>query len=312
MRTSRIKNFILTALLYIGVAEGKAVDTIPKPIRDYLHPILATEVDKQGNSLEWEATGNGGYLIRQFMDVDGDGNPELFLTSTLSTFGHQHYWKVFRISNDGQLQPYNQIVCFFSGEIWIDKTHDRTRVVSLAPASKEDQMNLAPEDWKYPLYGFEFHYPNVIQSSVNILDAEAEKLRPSPVPKLPEFESVLLADYLTNPNAPWITLDDWKVNAHGYFMRTEDAERVSRNTAFTPQIALAKLDGVETPPIPPQQAPAETSPPPQDHPTHPTPPETPASKDKPLTTEAPDIRWHLVVIALGAGIAAFLTVRKRL
>jgi cobalamin biosynthesis Mg chelatase CobN len=88
-----------------------------------------------------------------------------------------------------------------------------------------------------------FTYPKIAETKMSVTDVEAEKVKTGGVLVQPQFEVMLLADYLTNPNASWAPMTEWSANSHGFFYRPEDAEKFELYTGFTPQVALSNLSG---------------------------------------------------------------------
>jgi hypothetical protein len=84
-------------------------------------------------------------------------------------------------------------------------------------------------------------FPEIKEALTYVSEAEATKLRPSDLGQLPKLEAILLADYLTKPEAKWADVGEWKLDANGSFFRVEDQERAAKNAAFTPQVALSML-----------------------------------------------------------------------
>ncbi|HUP81658.1 MAG TPA: hypothetical protein VM260_24110, partial [Pirellula sp.] len=254
------------AFLTAGQSDAQQATTIV----NYIRPFVAAEAKKQGNSWEWEAIGNGGYLMRMFIEVTGDDRNELFLTTSLATFKNQAEWQVFEIEPGGALRPYKKSLRFPSDSVWASTANGKPQLLFLAPPDRESQRLLPSEEWKQSLYRFDFKHPEITESRSEVTTAEGQELRPVDPNALPKLEVVLLEDYLTRPNAQWVAVPEWKTNAHDYFMRPEDAERISKNQGFTPQAALILLgtDGEQS--QPPKSSPI----PPPD-----TVPSTPSSQD---------------------------------
>ena len=81
------------ALLFLLMAIGVHAQS-PQSVAEYLKPLVAAENLTEGD--QWEDFGNGGYMIRFFKDVDGDGKPELFLTTSLMFRRKLGHWAVFK------------------------------------------------------------------------------------------------------------------------------------------------------------------------------------------------------------------------
>lgn len=211
-------------------------------INDYLKPIVSEiAADPNSGSWTWEINRNGGYLLRKSMDVTGDGQPELFVASTLQSTRHEEIWTVFDVAQDGTLRPYRTTLEHSSA--WPIVEGDNTYLVYVMPPNKE---RLRDSDEKpYPVDRFAFAFPEITMSSSYVSEAEATKLRPSDPSLLPKLQAILLADYLTNPDAKWKDVAEWKQDANDCFFRSEDKERAAKNTAFTPQAALSHLGIVQ-------------------------------------------------------------------
>ena len=113
---------------------------------------------------------------------------------------------------------------------------------SLVYVGAPDQERLRTSDGQpYPVYRYTFEYPEIHETVDYVSEQEATSLRPSDPSELPQLQVVLLADYLTDPEATWLDVSDLKRDASDSFYITEGKERAENNTAFTPQVALELL-----------------------------------------------------------------------
>ncbi len=228
------------ALLLIGSSPSLAQQAVA--INDFLKPIVSKiAADPNVGGWTWEINRNGGYLLRKSMDVTGDGQPELFVASTLQSTRHEETWTVFDVAQNGTLRPYHTTL--EHSFAWPIVEGNKTYLVYVLPPNKE---RLRDSDEKpYPVDRFAFAFPEITMSSSYVSEAEATKLRPSDPGLLPKLQAILLADYLTNPDAKWKDVAEWKQDANDCFFRSEDKERAAKNTAFTPQAALSHLGVVQ-------------------------------------------------------------------
>jgi hypothetical protein len=212
-------------------------------IDDFLTPILtASAADPNVEGWIWETNGNGGYLVMKSMDVTGDGHPELFVASTLQSTKYEHRWHVFDVAEDGKLRPYRTTLEHSSA--WPILEGDKTHLVYVRPPDRERMRE--SDEKPYPVSRFTFVFPEIKEAQTYVSEAEATKLRPSDLGQLPKLQAILLADYLTKPEAKWADVTEWKLDANDCFFRVEDKERAAKNTAFTPQVALSKLGVVQS------------------------------------------------------------------
>lgn len=278
-------------------------------ITDYLKPIVSKIAsDPNAGGWTWEINRNGGYLVRKAMDVTGDGRPELFVASTLQSTRHEQIWTVFDVAKDGTLRPY--CTTLEQSSAWPIVEGDKTHLVYVLPPDKE-RMRKSDENL-YPVYRFAFTFPEIKKSLSYVSEAEAAKLGPSASEQLPKLQAILLADYLTNPDAKWADVTEWKLDANDCFFRQEDTERAKKNTDFTPQAALAMLVLAQQVPqngnsaTPPTSLPTVAQP--RSPKAHESKPALPATSGKPITSTP----WGVILILIMAAIGlAWLLLKKR-
>lgn len=212
-------------------------------INDYLKPIVS-EIFKSPNvgGWNWQTNGNGGYLIRKSMDVTGDGRDELFIATTLHSNKHTHVWTVFDIAANGKMRTYSKTLQFSFA--WPFHSDRSTSLVYIAPPENE-RLRLSDEK-PYPLHQFKFEFPEIQESVSYVSEAEKAKFHPDPA-EPPKVESILLADYLADPERNWTPGAAWILDANDCLFHSGDRERAIINTNFTPQEALARLGVAENP-----------------------------------------------------------------
>ena len=209
-------------------------------IDDHLRPIVSSiAADPNAGGWTWETNRNGGYLLRTFMDVTGDGQPELFIATTLQGTRHKQSWKAFELSTNGAMRPYKGTLEYSSA--WPLTEDGQTTLVYVSAPDKERLKK--SDDSPYPVHRFSFTFPEIQETTSYVSEEEATKLNPDQLPKL---ESILLADYLTDPDAKWSEVTEWKLDGNDCFFREEDKERAAKNSVFTPQAALSRLGVVQT------------------------------------------------------------------
>jgi hypothetical protein len=209
-------------------------------ITDYLKPIVSKiAADPNAGGWIWETNGNGGYLLRLAMDVTGDGVPELFVATSLTTSKHLAEWTVFDVNQSGAMRPYAKSIRLPADSVWTTAEAGSTALVYLGAPDRERER--ASDEKPFPVSRFTFVFPEIKEALTYVSEAEATKLRPSDLGQLPKLEAILLADYLTKPEAKWADVGEWKLDANGSFFRVEDQERAAKNAAFTPQVALSML-----------------------------------------------------------------------
>lgn len=209
-------------------------------IAQYLKPIVSKiAADPNVGGWTWETNGNGGYLLRMDMDVTGDGVSEMFITSSLTSVKNIAEWAVFDVNKDGEIRPYGNSIRIPADSAWTRTEDNTTSLIYLgAPDREREQVS---DEKSYPAYRFSFAFPEIEASLTYISEEEAGKLRPADPSQLPRLQAILLADYLTNPDAKWVDVMEWKLDANDCFFRPEDKERAAKNVTFTPQVALSKL-----------------------------------------------------------------------
>lgn len=210
-------------------------------ITDYLKPIVSKiAADPNAGGWAWETNGNGGYLLRMSMDVTGDGRPEVFVTTSLTSSKHIAEWTVFDVTEAGAMRPYAKSIRLPADSVWPANEPQSSSLVYVAAPDRERER--ASEERVYPVYRYTLSFPEVTQSLTYLSELEAAKLRPMDTNVLPKLQSILVADYLTDPQAKWSEVSEWKLDANDCFFRPEDKERTMKNTSFTPQAALARLN----------------------------------------------------------------------
>ncbi|MCB1207152.1 MAG: hypothetical protein KDN18_23070 [Verrucomicrobiae bacterium] len=220
------------ACLANGLAQREAV------IDELLRPILtASAADPNVEAWNWEKNRNGGYLLRTTMDVTGDGQPEVFVASTLHSSRREHYWKIFDVADDGTMRPYEKGLNFSFA--WPMIENNKVSLVYMAGANR-DRMQAGEEKY-LSVSRFVFTFPEISETTTYVSEEEAIKLQPTDPGQLPKLQAILLADYLTNPGAKWSDVTELKLDSSDTYYLEEDKERAEKNTAFTPQAALSQL-----------------------------------------------------------------------
>ena len=281
-------------------------------ITDYLKPIVSKIAsDPNAGGWTWETNRNGGYLLRKAMDVTGDGRPELFVATTLQSTRHEQTWTVFDVAEDGTLRPYRTTL--EQSSAWPIVEGDKTHLVYVLPPDKERMRE--SDEKLYPVYRFAFMFPEIKESLSYVSEAEVDKLRPSASEQLPKLQAILLADYLTKPNAKWADVTEWKLDANDCFFRPEDTERAMKNMDFTPQAALAMLGLAQQAPqngnsvIPHTSTPASLPTVAQPRPpkAHEPKPALPATSGKPVSSTP----WSIIAVLIVAAISLLWFVLKK-
>jgi len=300
MPRSRITVGLLIALSLNCQAQRDAA------IDHFLVPILtASAADPNVEGWTWTTNGNGGYLVRKLMDVTGDGRPELFVASTLQSTKYEHRWHVFDVPEDGTFRPYRTVL--EHSFAWPIVEGGQTQLVYVMPPDNERLRD--SDERPYPVQRYKFAFPNIIDAQTYASEAEVAKLRPTGPSQLPKLQSILLADYLTNPNAKWSDVTGWKLDANDCLYRPEDKERSVSNTAFTPQIALSKLGGARPSPSSRSEQTTRSSKPGPE--LQPAPRKAPESKPT-VPTPSEEAPWSIIVVLIVAvGGLVWLLIKRR-
>ena len=310
MPRSRIA--ILAALLaWPLIGSAKQVSAIT----DYLKPIVSKIAsDPNAGGWTWETNGNGGYLLRMAIDVTGDGVPEQFLTSSLTAVKQVAEWTVYDLNKAGEMRPYLRSIRLPADSVWAASNDSDPSLVYVAAPDRERE--LASDEKPYPVHHFKFTFPEINKTLAYASADEAIKIRPSDPSQLPKLQAILLADYLTKPDAKWADVTEWKLDANDRFFRPEDTERAMKNTDFTPQAALAMLGSAQQAPqngnsvIPHTSTPASlpTVAQPRSPKADESKPALPVISGKPITSTP----WGVILILIVAAIGlAWLLLKKR-
>jgi hypothetical protein len=244
-------SFIFTTLcvLFFSFEIAAAKNRIGA-IDDFIRPIIAKELSKSGNSAEWDGSGSGGYLFRHLIDVTGDGRAELLVSSSLASFSNRNEWKVFDVSPTGEMRPYEGVINLMADAAWVAKAGGTTELRCEWPPdfdSDEGLKNrLLPEgEVRHFVSRIEFAYPKINETKASVTDEEAMSLRAVSTDTKPILEVMLLADYLTNEDATWHVVPEWRSNSANYYHRPEDAIRINELSGFTPQVAMSLLGAAQ-------------------------------------------------------------------
>jgi len=286
-------------------------------ITDYLKPIVSKIAsDPNAGGWTWETNGNGGYLLRMAIDVTGDGVPELFLTSSLTAVKQVAEWTVYDLNKAGEMRPYLRSIRLPADSVWPASNDSDPSLVYVAAPDRERE--LASDEKSYPVHHFKFTFPEINKTLAYASADDVLKIRPSDPSQLPKLQAILLADYLTKPDAKWVDVTEWKLDANDCFFRPEDTERAMKNTDFTPQAALVMLGLAQQAPqngnsvtphtSTPESLPTAAQPrPPKAHESKPA---LPATSGKPITSTPWDVILILMLIVAAIGLA-WLLLKKR-
>lgn len=210
-------------------------------VEKYLRPIVSAQCENGGGSWRWEIAGNGGYLVRALVDVNGDGRDVLFLTSSLTSGRYIAEWIVFDVSQTGVVKEYLSRLQFPVSSVWVAGSSGLAELVYLGVPDREMQTNLPQEQWRHPIYKFSFSFPTILENRFEISDSDARKIKSTASYKALTFEAVLLADFLSEVDVKWVQVSEWKTDAADSFFVPDLHRRAKSNVTFTPQIALSKL-----------------------------------------------------------------------
>lgn len=282
-------------------------------IDNYIKPIIASIAnDPNVGGWTWETHGNGGYLLRMEMDVNGDGHDEIFLTSSLTAVKRSADWRVFHVDTSGAMRPYARSIEVPADSVWPSSDEAAPSLIYVAAPSLEREQ--ANEAATFPVYRFTFAFPEIDNSLSYATEEAVAALRPPDANRLPKLKAILLADYLADTNAGWSEVEEWKMDANDSFFRPEDRDRAASNTFFTPEVALNAINqrqqtnrtlspAAPSPPTPASPAGVKDSTPqPKTSPTRAT-VETESSSDFPIMPAA-------IVGAMILGIVLYLLRRK--
>jgi len=301
---------VVSAFPLIGFADQDAA------INSYLKPIISSIAnDSNLGGWTWETNGNGGYLLRMEMDVNGDGQKEIFLTTSLTAVKRSAKWTVFDVDTSGTMRAYARSIELPADSVWPSSDQTSPSLIYVAAPSREREQ--ASETATFPVYRFTFAFPDIEKSLSYATEEDVASLRPTDQERLPKLHAVLLTDYLTGTNAVWADVEEWKMGANDIFFRPEDHDRTSTNTAFTPEVALKAINqrmqtytrqaggAQSTPPVPAMPSPAameESTPQPTTSPTA-VRAETESSSDFPIVPVA-------IAVVVIAGIVLYLLRRR--
>jgi hypothetical protein len=286
-------------------------------ISDYLRPIVSKiAAEPNAGGWTWETSGNGGYVMRHMVDVTGDGRPELFVSSSLASSSNRSEWKVFDVSPDGEMRPYEGTINLIVDAVWVTNAGSTTELRCEWPPdfdSEEGLKNrLLPEgEVRHHVSRIEFVYPKIKEAKASVTDAEAASLKAGNTDTKPKLEAMLLADYLTNPNASWQVVPEWQSNSNDYFQRPEDVARINGLSSFTPQVAISLLGAAQSvgQPAPSSALPKlqQVQTPKASSSSEPKPPEAkPTSSD--ATSSTP---WGIIVVLIVAATGLLWLLLKR-
>lgn len=193
----------------------------------------------------WEVNGNGGYIKRFAIDLNNNKGKLIFLSSTLLSEKYISNWTVFEVSGDNEVRKYTAPLNLQSPKIL--RSDDQISLIEVGPPNREKQK--AGDAESIPFRQFTFTYPKWNQTKIYVSEVKAADLEKDGT--TPLIESILLADYLMESSPEWTTGGEWQIDATDSSFKKGDRERAMRNTAFTPQVALAKLDGTQPESAPP-------------------------------------------------------------
>lgn len=251
---------VVLAYPFVSSADQNAV------IDSYIKPIIASIAnDPNVGGWAWETHGNGGYLLRMEMDVNGDGHDEIFLTTSLTAVKRSADWKVFDVDTSGAMRPYARSIEVPADSVWPSSDEATPSLIYVAAPSLEREQ--ANEVATFPVYRFTFAFPQIEKSLSYATEGAVAALRPSDPNRLPKLQAILLADYLADRDAGWSEVEEWKMDANDSFFRPEDRDRAASNTSFTPEVALNAINqrlqtnrtlspAAQSPPTPAMSSPA--------------------------------------------------------
>lgn len=209
-------------------------------IDDFLKPIVSKIAkDPDLERWTWKDNRNGGYLLRRFVDVNGDGRSEAFIVSTLESAKYVHVWHVFNVGTFGSMKPYEKTLRHYSA---VPVKEDGKTCLLELPGPDKERMRISDPN-PYPVHRYSFVFPKIEEVRSWVSEEEHISLEKDYERRLPQMEAILLADYLNDPAAEWsvVAEGELKMDAADCYYLEESKERAEKNKAFTPQVALVKL-----------------------------------------------------------------------
>ncbi|MEK7951357.1 hypothetical protein [Luteolibacter soli] len=238
-RSSMPRSRVVVPVLFfacVSVASAQRVAAID----GFLKPIVSKIAAAPNiGGWEWERNWNGGYLLRRWMDVTGDGRSEAFIASTLESDKYGHIWHVFDVSADGIMRPFGKTLRHDSA---LPVKEDGKTCLLYLPGPSQERMRVS-DPKPYEVYRYRFAFPKIEEAFSWVSEEEDRRLGQDYEKRLPKTEVILLADYLSDPTAKWSDSTQLKLDARDRYYLEENKERAEKNMAFTPQVALAKLGG---------------------------------------------------------------------
>lgn len=181
-----------------------------EPYGSYVRNLVEEEIPTAGDV--WEGAGAGGFLFRFRLDIDQDGQEELFLTSSLETFHLSSTWHAFKAASDGQYQAYSDTLYFCLRGCILGRVPGKLTLFSW------EQPMLSE-----PITGFRHDFQDgLLRATRGILSEEDRDALHAAVAEgrlevfSPRLEAVSLYDLLHDPDAPWVALDSDRFNLRDY------------------------------------------------------------------------------------------------
>lgn len=229
---------VLLGIFVWALASIGSAQTLPRPVAvEFLTPILQRELKSAGDI--WAYSGSGGYLMQFDLDVTGDSQPEVFLSSSLDMWRRSANWTANYKIRDEQYQAFGLEGAYslqtFSTQLWLEKSARGTAIVRWS----SDRWGPDPLKWYVSRYLFT---PQGITYSREETTSETmeELVKGGKIVEFrPKVYGILLVDFLRDPKAKWKLIDFERATPtyDDYFVAVEDAERVKGLGNFTPTLA---------------------------------------------------------------------------
>lgn len=234
---------LLIALSALTVAASGNISPLDIEIRRLLSEQLERYSSAQALSSSWVGSGNGGYVIRTEVDLTGDGDPEVLVSSTVDMHKFSANWHVYSRDADGALRSYEGLY--------------RAIVIWDRPGQDASGAFVVTDDLGWGEQGLRVTRFSNMRSTDEVLPHPAGTDENAgnafdrgdiwPRRQL-TVQGVKLCDYVSG-RGEWKVMNFEKAAPYGegYFLAAEDAEEMRANKVFTPEVALRALRSLPTP-----------------------------------------------------------------
>lgn len=225
---------------------GQAFCSVPEIVYNSISRLLSA--CPPGGDEFWDVS-RGGYVLMLSRDISGDGIPDMFIAQSMRMHKGNPSWEVYRGGPDGRYDRFE----FLNGKKGAATEFGSLHLSSIDTifVSEINGGAILYDPWhnKYAddgmYWGIDCYkiFGNKVRATVQQTDEKWTNAvyegDPQEISVNSSVSGILIADLLRHPNTRWRSMNmaDFVDSPAGQWVHKDDAARLERMAAFTPELA---------------------------------------------------------------------------